>query len=215
MSDLTVACVLRSGGWCGPEDVQRLAAGVARHLPTQHRFVCLTDVGVPGIETIPLRTRWTGWWAKLELFTPGLFGGRVLYLDLDTVVVGDLSEIASCAAPFAALASFYEPAAADSGVLTWEAEADFALEVWQEFSARPARWTKRYYGDGQFVSAILGGRAERLQDLFPGQIVSFKRDCHGGVPAGARLVCFHGRPRPAELPETHPLAIAWRAPCAS
>jgi hypothetical protein len=80
------------------EYVYKLRNMVRRNLPTQHRFVCLTDrpEQLPGIETlkIPKPQGMFGWWSKLELFAPEhawFFGGEtVLYLDLDVLVVGSL-----------------------------------------------------------------------------------------------------------------------------
>lgn len=73
---LTVACV-RWGEKYGPEYVERLAAGVRRHLRTDHRFVCYTDDaealrGMVGIVARPLGTgcgEWRGWWHKAFLFS--------------------------------------------------------------------------------------------------------------------------------------------------
>ena len=43
-----------------------------------------------------------GWWAKVQLFNPELpLAGRVLYLDLDVLVVGDLDAVANFPAKFA------------------------------------------------------------------------------------------------------------------
>lgn len=73
---LTVACV-RWGDKYGPEYVERLAAGVRRHLRRSHRFVCYTDdvealSGKAGIAAMPLATgggEWRGWWHKAFLFS--------------------------------------------------------------------------------------------------------------------------------------------------
>ena len=54
--------VLRSGGEYGPRHVQWLA----RQIPG---LVCLSDRKVEGVETIPLRHDWPGWWAKMEMFS--------------------------------------------------------------------------------------------------------------------------------------------------
>lgn len=86
----------------GPEFVNRLYAGVCRHLALPFRFVCFTD-DVQGldaaIETQPLPltavpetadTRWR----KLAVFKPGLAGlqGPTLFLDLDLVIVSALED---------------------------------------------------------------------------------------------------------------------------
>jgi hypothetical protein len=37
-----------------------------------------------------------------------------------------------------------------------------------------------------------------LQDEFPGMICSYKVDCRKEPPEGARLICYHGNPRPKQ-----------------
>ncbi|EFO2868674.1 hypothetical protein IH240_004512, partial [Escherichia coli] len=80
---------------------------VARSSPPKHaqwlhrqirgiRSVCLTDAEhIEGVETAPLFYNWPGWWAKMELFNPDhpVIGKEDLfYLDIDTVITGDLHE---------------------------------------------------------------------------------------------------------------------------
>lgn len=86
--------MLRAGGKVGynSEWVKILQNSVKRNLTIPHRFVCLSDVEVP-CERIPLASQGSGWWAKIQLFKPGLFSGPVLYFDLDTVICGDLNPI--------------------------------------------------------------------------------------------------------------------------
>lgn len=85
--------------------VVKLRNMVRRHLPIPHRFLCLTDrpAALPaGIQAVRIETPpRKGWWAKVELFNPAHgFSGRMLYLDLDTLVVGDLVPVATFPAPF-------------------------------------------------------------------------------------------------------------------
>jgi hypothetical protein len=103
---LTVACVLWVGEFEGrhysPAWVHRLRDQVAAHLPLPHRFVCLSNTEVPGVEVLPLTTGWPGWWAKVEVFNPANdLGTRVLYLDLDVFVTGDLTPLARFPFPLA------------------------------------------------------------------------------------------------------------------
>lgn len=105
---LTVACVWVKGHVPYPvEYVKRLASMVARHLDRPYKFVCLTDGPdrVPsGVEPIHIKNPrpLDGWWSKVQLFNPkhGLTG-RVLYLDLDTLVVKPLDPIVDFPASFA------------------------------------------------------------------------------------------------------------------
>lgn len=194
---MTIACVLRSGGEYRPEHVQALAAGVAAHLPDA-RFVCLSDVPVLGVRTVPLRYAWPGWWAKLELFRPGVFPGQVLYIDLDSVVVGDLSDLAGYVGPFATLSDFLRPERPASGVMAWDADGAEARAIWEAFVRDPEGHMHacRGGGDQQFLRSVVGDDVDRLRALYPGQVVSYKVHCADGVPDGARLVSAHGRPKP-------------------
>lgn len=72
-----MACI-RWGRKYGPEYVERLAAGVRRHLQRDHRFVCFTDdpdalSAMAGVVAKPLGTaacgEWRGWWHKTFLFS--------------------------------------------------------------------------------------------------------------------------------------------------
>lgn len=193
---VTVACVLRSGGVYSPAWVTALAAGVHRYLPDA-RFVCLTDMAVPEVETIPLLHGWPGWWSKIELFRPGIFSGRVLYLDLDSIVVGDLRQVAAYAGSFAMLMSFYRAGRIGSGVMAWP--AGFGAELYERFRRAPAPTIARYRraGDQAYIRATSPVLPEIWQTMYPGQIVSFKVHCRRGVPPGARIVCFHGNPKPS------------------
>ena len=170
----------------GQDYVDRLQYGVSRHLGA-HKFHVLTEKDVPpGIE---------GWWAKLAMFKPGRFEGRCLYFDLDTLIVGSIGHIANYRGGFAALSDFYRPESLASGVMTWEAGR--ADHIW-------TRWVQcgmpqfHQYGDGGWINDVIP-EADRLQTLFPSQIVSFKAHCLDGIPEGARVVCFHGKPRPHVL----------------
>lgn len=224
---ITVACVLRSGGIYTAEWVDRLAAGVRRHLAAPHHFVCLTDVplALSGIAAVPLAAgARAGWWSKLELFRPDLFAGRVLYLDLDSVVVGDLAELAAYGGGFGMIGNFYRPQQSQSGLMAWNADGVAAGEIWNRWQADPAGTVRRHHGDGDFIGGVLGGQEDRLDRRYPGQIVSYKVNCLGArgatlrgtegppaIPTGARVVCFHGAPKPTDLTPDNPLVMAWRA----
>lgn len=207
---LTVACVLKSGGIYDASWVARLRAGVARHLPLQHRFVCLSDVDVP-CERIPLQHDWPGWWSKMELFK---LPGPVLYFDLDTLPVGDLGDIAGHAAetPFTMLRDFYAPDHFGSGVMAWNGDAP--RQLYDEFAKDPERLmrvSRARMGDQAFVEETYGkDKITRWQDVLPGQIVSYKaHNCAHRIPAGARAVCLHGKPKFGDMTANDAVRVAW------
>lgn len=200
---LTVACVLKSGGIYDATWVARLQAGVARHLPIEHRFVCLSDVDVP-CERVALERGWPGWWSKIELFK---LPGPVLYFDLDTAIVGDLTDVAGVSAANATtvLQDFYRLGAGiGSGVMAWN-DLDLCAGLYERFAADPLGWQRRLgdRGDQGFLEeAGFARHYHRWQVDLPGQVVSFKIHClqTKSVPAAARVVCFHGQPKTLELP---------------
>lgn len=104
---LTVACVWVKGHVpFTAQYVRKLQQMVQRSVKRPHRFVCLTDRPqlIKGIDAIriPSPAGIKGWWSKIQLFNPanGL-SGRILYLDLDVLVLNDLSEIIDFPSGFA------------------------------------------------------------------------------------------------------------------
>lgn len=109
---ITVSCVFVNGHVPFTKDyVTRLRSMVARHLSMEHRFVCLTDrpsyfkgTDICTVEIPPPTTGVFAWWRKLHLFDSSikeLQSGRCMYLDLDTLVLKSLDEIANFNAEFA------------------------------------------------------------------------------------------------------------------
>jgi CTP-dependent riboflavin kinase/uncharacterized Rossmann fold enzyme len=188
---LTVACV-NVGNYCGQGEtyVRTLRDMVGRNLETPHRFVCFTDSPIDGIECRPVPDGLTGWWAKLWLFHE--LKGPTLYLDLDTVITGPLEPL-DYQGEFACLRDFYRPDGLGSGVMMWNGDLSRIWRDWDE-SGRPILQG----GDQEWIEQAYP-HAERLQDVFPGLICSFKVDATEGIPKDASVVCFHGKPRPHEV----------------
>lgn len=197
-----VICALRSGGDYRPEHVTRLRDQVERFcgLP----FVALSDCDVPGVETIPMRHDWPGWWCKMGLFDPSITGD-MLYLDLDSTVTGDLGDMAGIGR-LTIMRDVYRSGGLQSSVM-FLPEADRPA-IWAQWMASPARWMDafRVGGDQAFLETA-GADWTIWQDALPGQVVSYKAHVrkaqrrsrefgNGKLPDGARVVVFHGKPRP-------------------
>lgn len=218
MADPTIACVLRSGGIYDERWVDRLRAGVERHITRPYRFVCLTDLE-PDCETIALERAWQGWWSKIELFRPGLFEGQVIYLDLDVIVVGDLGEIVSHPHKFTMAQDYYRRHWKCSTAMAWDGSQDFRL--YQHFAKNPSHFMSRYdgrngrkLGDQGFIEDWLqhiGINIDTFPDLFGRySVASYKVDkCIAGPPPGASVVAFHGKPKPNDIAHGW-VAEAWQ-----
>lgn len=179
-------CVLRSGGDFKPEHVQRLARQVKN-------LVCLSDVEIEGIKTIPLQHDWPGWWAKMEIYHPDI-KGDVFYLDLDTLVL----KMPAMPSVDTVLTDFGDPHVIGSGLM-YLTEATRAV-IWQAFTANPGKAMGSHIkwpaGDQGFILPYLK-HAQRWQKI--AKVYSYKLHCKRGIPADAQIVCFHGKPRPWSL----------------
>lgn len=199
---LTVICVLKSGGIYDASWVEKLRNGVSRNMKRPHKFVCLSDVDVP-CEQIPLMHNWPGWWSKIELFRPGVIDTDTLYLDLDTVVTGDLDDIARIESDFAMLQNFNNPSMVGSGVMWF---GSVPHKVYEKFVRQPEAYIEHYkrnrngsyVGDQAFIWDTLGPDIDYITDYFDG-IKSYKIHCRKLLPDDSRIVCFHGDPRPTEV----------------
>jgi len=190
----TILTVLRSGGEYTPAHVARLY-DQCRDYP----FLCLSDVDL-SIPHYRMRHDWPGWFSKLELFR---LQGPILYLDLDTTITGDLTPLLTAAEEhdFIALRNPLDtPSRFGSGLMAWNGNL---TRIYRRFAEDPARHIRRcktqeVWGDQGFIAEDIPNTVF-WQDLFPGEILSWKADCKEGVPPEARVVYFHGRPRPWEV----------------
>lgn len=183
--------------------------------------ICMTDAGhIPGVSTVPLLHDWPGWFAKLEVFNPDRSDtGQedLLLLDIDTVITGDLSPFLQ-PRPFTTLTDFYYEHLPQSPMASGVMYIPAAMKhiVWEKFMSNPQRWIAErhpmpYHGDGGFIGRAIPQRSERWQEVLPGAVMSYKRDIagpgmpgfhpsrsagNGRVPDTARIICFHGNPRP-------------------
>ena len=190
----TILTVLRSGGEYTPAHVERLYRQ-CRGFP----FLCLSDVPVAAPH-YPMEHRWQGWFAKLEVFR---LRGPMLYMDLDTAVTGDLTPLLAAVEQhdFIALRNpMPTPSLFGSGVMGWRGDL---RHIYERFRQDPDHHTHRCttartWGDQGFIAEDCPAPVF-WQDLFPDAVLSWKVDCPQGVPPSARIVYFHGPPRPWEV----------------
>lgn len=186
----SIITILRTGGEYKEKHVERLRLQCADHAPGVP-FRCLSDIDGS------LRHNWPGWWSKIEAFR---VRGPVLYLDLDTTICGDLEPLLRCREHFVTLRDFNFPARnVQSSVMFWSGDMS---ALYDRFRADPEKHmaensTPRWWGDQGFIERV--ARPAYWQDIAPGAFVSWKKHCQRGVPRGARVVVFHGKPRPWEV----------------
>lgn len=193
--------IIASVLWQGPKSpyhplhVERLRRHVERHAP-KHRFVCLTNAPhwehPEGIDLIPLEDGNKGWWAKIELFRPGLFTERVLYLDLDVEIVGDLTPLYEFDAPFAAIDDYQTALRGKAGKQINSSVMAFDPGAGDD-AYTPEPPTEKYFGDQDWISAAIPDIARFPMTWCPSyrwQVRTF------GCAPDAKVIVYHGQPKP-------------------
>jgi hypothetical protein len=185
---ITVVCV-NVGDYLGRGDeyVAKLRAMVAHNLQAPHAFECIRESDK------------FGWWAKVDLFAPGRFSGRVLYLDLDTAIVGPLDALVGMKGIIHLTDWGWTRNDYCSAVMVWDAREH--EDIFTRYS-RDA--VKNLHGDQDWITQLGGWQA-----LPKGLCVSYRYECKVSPPAGASVVCFHGQPKPHEI-RSGWVPAAWR-----
>ena len=205
---INIMCVLKKGGEYDARYVSRLAQGLQQWLTVPYKLVCLTDdKEVDCCETIPLKHNWPGWWSKIELFRPDLGECQSLYLDLDTMIIGNIDKLLDVAGQvsFAALRGFntrYGKSNKNfaSGIMV--GNFSFYPEVYHRFLENPKKHMAESrpnwrHGDQGFISSVMGLCIPKLQIALPKDYIVGKRKAiedNFGLP-NTRIIAWSGQPR--------------------
>jgi hypothetical protein len=156
---INVACVLRTGGKVQYDAtwVDKLQRAVARNFSIPHRFVCLSDCDV-SCERVSLLPGHQGFWNKMQLFRPNVFGNDwpVLYLDLDTVICKPIDIIYQKIKKYQ-FVMWHESdnQVHSSALMYWHGDYSYLWDLYN--SQPPAHWKDLYcdpplYGDQALIS---------------------------------------------------------------
>ncbi len=185
--------------------VNKLYAGVKRNTTVAFTFHCFTDdpININSavvIHPLPVNNI-EGWWNKLFLFSNDIdIDGRVLFIDLDTLITGNIDEIIKIDKGFIMLKDFFHPMQNNdgSGLMSFDTKQN--TNIWHEFIKNPAENSKALHphGDQKWIVKFVKN-ITHWQDIVPKQVVSFKIHCGGGLPDNTTVVCYHGKP---SIPES-------------
>lgn len=213
---VTVACVFKSGGDYNLDYVLKLRSSVERNTTKKTEFICLGDSSFFANQ---LSDNLPGWWSKIELFK---LVGNILYFDLDTIILRNIDEMISIAESlqfneFVGIKAFNpirnqcEDTKFNSGIMAWNGNFKF---IYDNFNLKKAinNPDKRMIGDQDYISRSLREIQIKIkfwQDEMEG-IHSYKRHCKDGLPEDAKIICFHGHPRPHEAVEMDWVKENWK-----
>jgi hypothetical protein len=206
---ITVATVLKSGGDYTPSYVNHIANSIKENVTIPYTFACLTDYTsgfVKNVHTISrLEHDLPKWWSKIELFKPNKFDTeKIFYIDLDSIIVKNIDHILQYGGNFFGLRDFYHQYGLASGVMCWQNDNPRIFQLYENFMEAPTyHMNNNRFGDQEYINALLKEK-EYVQDLYPKEIVSYKKDCvdkykNINIPETARIICFHGPPRPHQI----------------
>lgn len=216
-------CVLKRGGDYTPEYVHKLFSMISRNYTGDFSFICMTDeltekvqIQDPRFCVLKLEYNYPGWWSKFEIFK--IFG-KVIYFDLDTVILKSIDELANNVMTlkkneFIGLKTFNPRKELNpelkfnSGIMGWNGDCSFILS---NFDYPSMAQSEKYDGDEGWIGELLRLKERTIyywQDLVPG-IYGYKRHCLRRVPSDTKIVCFYKHPRPHEAKEPW-LTTHWR-----
>lgn len=201
----------------GPETVYSLREMIRRHYPHPHRFCCVTDEpeALPGIEAIPLwpdacdvpspiGRSYPSCYRRLKVFAPDAgktFGPRLVSIDLDTVITGDLTPLFHRPEDFVIWGESDFPHTTPYCGSMWMLRTGTRPQVWTEFDAKTSPKRAIRAGcrgsDQGWISFILG-KKEATWTRKDG-VYSFRKHIgrrNNELPADARVVFWHGKVDP-------------------
>jgi len=226
----TILC-MKWGTKYGPEYVNRLYAMVRRHLRGDFDFVCLTDrsdgvraevrcLPIPPLDLppgIPERG-----WTKLTTFAADLHGlrGTALFLDLDVVIVDDITPFFEEPGDFLIIHDWKRPWRITGNSSVYRFELGAHPDVLERFRAEHEQVRARLRNEQAWLSEVMHAQG-RLAYWPAAWCASYKYHCiprwplnyfqPPRIPDGARILIFHGVINPPDALEgrsSHP----WRRP---
>ncbi|WP_119155613.1 glycosyltransferase [Caldimonas tepidiphila] len=220
-ADERVILCMKWGTKYGPEYVNRLYGMVARHLRGPFRFVCLTDRGEgvrPEVECLPIPDLALPegiperGWKKLTTFEADLHGlrGTALFLDLDVVIVDDITPFFEQPGEFLIIHDWKRPWRVTGNSSVYRFRIGAHADVLAKFLAEQAEARKAFRNEQAFLSDVLH-RQGKLAYWPKEWCASFKYHCipawptnfwrEPGIPQGCRIVIFHGEVNPPDAIE--------------
>ena len=190
-----------------------------KYTSVDYTFTCLTDAdtkhrNVDGVEFVDLKYDLPGWWSKIEVFR---FTGHVLYCDLDTVLISNIDSLFKATEKLIAsntimmLRGFkYQNMA--SGLMAWNDDLSNVITTFLQLKHKRYAYRSEalrlrigdtwYRGDQEWLSEFFlknNISVVYAQDIVSG-LYSYKRNVvMQGLSPNAKMVMFHGKPRPHEL----------------
>ena len=213
-----IVLCMKWGTKYGPEYVNRLYGMVRRHLQGEFRFVCLTDLSsgiraevqclpIPPLALppgIPERG-----WTKLTTFSADLHGlrGTTLFLDLDVVIVDDITPFFEVPGEFLIIHDWKRPWRVTGNSSVYRFRIGAHADLLQYFRTHVDEVRARVRNEQAYLSDALDKQGKLA--YWPADwCASWKYHCippfpmnywrEPSIPRGARILIFHGVMNPPD-----------------
>lgn len=199
----TIVLVLKSGGDFTFRDITLIAKHINGKWQStiRPRIICLWDnasehYDLGNFELLPLPKDIQGTYSRIQLYSPAMEKYRpFLYVDLDTAVIQSLENIFALiedSSDFITLEDFWQKGQLATGLVWFPAASKKLSIVWDSFkkdTKLPIRmdvFLRKIVQPDKFWQHI----TNTIHDFKPkdGNLLRF-------IPAGANIICFHGKPR--------------------
>jgi hypothetical protein len=212
--------------------VDRLYRGIKRNFKEDFELVCMVDDDYPFEEPIravkfvdPVQGQ--GMLPMLEAWRPDITTNRRVSFGLDTIITGDITDIATHPVLFAGihpreksqLQNYVTSCSYEGAGVIWNGWKRLENEIRDNFekvvlpkrkqNANHLRRRGVLLNEENVINYVLGDTQGMLglNHLFPGRMLKYGRDVHKNpqyLPEGVSIVYFHGNPKPSRI--KHPKA---------
>ena len=136
---MRIITVYKTGGIYTRDYVERLERAVRANTQVDYEFVCLTD-DVTEAYDVPMQQNWPGWWGKLEMFDHSRFPGHNVFIDLDTVIMKDITDVLTRKESLIMMRD-HRVTRANSCLMSWTSNMTYVL---QEFISNAQGYVDRF-----------------------------------------------------------------------
>ncbi len=202
---VNVMLVMRSGGAYTLKDVLLLSSHIYKNSNNLDVTIyCLTDlieseVIIDKVHLLPIIKDWSGWWAKMNIFSPKYEYLRpFIFIDLDSCLTGAFSLVLPVdhyRDKFITLEDFYKRGSLASGVMWLPSKNAKVTKIWEQWISNPNNVMSRFRGDQEFIRSVVS--SDVFWQDFKKCIVTFKPNgrLRFALKEDDVLVCFHGTPK--------------------
>lgn len=183
--NIVTVCTIENDNYKRPvydkQWVDKLYKALVRNLHIPFNFYCFSnDISSDEYTVLPLKNKTWGWWNKLEVFNH-VFDGPCMYLDLDIVICGDITDAVS-QLPIDSFLMTKEPYKDlyNSSIMLWNGDYKY---LYNDYNQNKSDIETQYQmpttkqpaiGDGAYIKDKLENNVQLLDRYLPMDFINWK-----------------------------------------